>query len=650
MDIYIHNEKVELYPNTVIAVSYQNSLIGELKSLRANHSNRIKIPKTAHNSRILELLSVKTNTSNKPYERIPCFILDRGITTQGHCVVTKSTRKHFELVFYSGAVTFFGKLKGKTLRDLDLAEYNHVLSPLRLFGSFTNTDGYIYAFAKFIKNKYEGGECQYWLPSVFEHTLFRKMMDMTGYSFYGTEEMNRNLVIAPANGVERNLPEIFDEKLYSNRYQFSYDIPPDETEPDLFYYHKLPSERALCVVTVSGEDRSYIQDNGQEDRFDTEIWIHHKARPQGGGRVFIRQGDTAISHEDTVKFEETYTFFSEDYYKHPVGNDYVELDYRMKIRRWQGPVVVGTAVRDFDVKIKIERLDISQEIKLSDILPNIKLLDFLKEIMVRNGYMLKIEESTKTCLFKKLDRVAGDTANALDWSGKLVEVKSETYKLGKYYKHNKADYADNSQVLLFDLQNETLPDSGSVLKSIYGKPDKDIIDYELTYLNFIEVVEHLIYSTSSESSEFPKDLKPEKAAHKIFSLDRVYRKLDMRSYGIDSTRKIYEGVVPHLSPEEVRINEEFNKNCNTHKNMADKPLVVRADFFIKQIDILELDFFRMIYLKQYSKYFILNKIINYKGEGVTECELIAVKPRFSSHGYGYGHGYGNTNNLIIGEL
>lgn len=648
MDIYIHNRKIDLFPGTIIAISYQNSLIGELKSLRVNSSNRIKIPRTAHNSHVLGLLSVKANTSDKPYEKIPCSILNGSVAMCGLCIVTKSAPGYFEIVVYSGAVDFFEKLRGKTLKDLDLAEYSHVLSPQNLFASFGNKDGYIYAFAKFINNRSEGMDCQYWMPSVFEHTLFQKMMDMTGYAIRGAEEMNHNVVVAPANGVERNRLETFDVYNKSSYGSVNYVIPPDRVDDETIYARNLSQQGGLYTITITGKDRSRLRDNGQDDRLYVEVLVKHREYQGGNIIEFIRTGDTAFSHTTMVQFNKTYTFYSTPSHN-ILDYDYIHLVYRMKLRRWQGQATAGTAVRDYDIEIKIERLNISQEIHLSNILPALSLLDFLKEIMVRNGYVMKVK-GDKTCQLKKLDYIIRDTANAIDWSGKLVEIKSETYKLGKYYKCNKADYADNSQVLLFNLQNEKLEDSGSVLKSIYGNPDKNIISYELTYLNFIEIVEHVIYSTDSEGSKFPKNLKSEKATPKIFSLDGVHRKLDMRSYGIDSTRRIYEGIVPHLSPEEVRINEEFNRNCSAHKNIVDKPLVVRASFFIKQLDISKLDFFRLVYLKQYSKYFVLNRIINYKGEGVTECELVAVKPYFGVHDYGYGYGYGNAKNSIVGDL
>lgn len=75
--IYVDDELIDLYPNTVIQVTYSNLDIGDLTSRNTSYTNTINLPYTENNVRILSPLSVNS-ASAKPYLKKTVKVVESG--------------------------------------------------------------------------------------------------------------------------------------------------------------------------------------------------------------------------------------------------------------------------------------------------------------------------------------------------------------------------------------------------------------------------------------------------------------------------------------------------------------------------------------------------------------------------------------------
>jgi hypothetical protein len=52
--------------------------------------------------------------------------------------------------------------------------------------------------------------------------------------------------------------------------------------------------------------------------------------------------------------------------------------------------------------------------------------------------------------------------------------------------------------------------------------------------------------------------------------------------------------------------------------------IISANIFLKEQDIINIDFSKLYWIEKLGNYFLLNKINNFNGNGITKCELIKV--------------------------
>ncbi len=636
VEIYVNNIRLDINENS-IKQTFQNNDLGEVENRQINFTNRFKVPKTPNNKKVFDLLSVAGNNATKQYKNLPARIIYNGleVVSDGYCYIKKSTPLYYEIVVYSGISSLFEQIKDLTLQDLDLSKYNHVVKPSVIVNSFSNTEGYIYAAALFIHNEeVPENEVWYlnysasWLPSMFEKTIFKEIIEQAGFTFSGINF--DNFVVPPSSGITRNMDGTttsFLNKDYSVKKSFQRYSPISEDDPIV---HSeliggfIVEETGYHNLTITGNENTEVDYNRDLG--------NHVGRPYY--RTFIEIKDYGTSeeielynvHHDIHTINEN---LSRSYYKGQNLKIYYKVYVNTSYVNNADPAKVNINI-DSSFNINIDYTS-SQEIytNFNLLMPDINQVDFLKEVMWRYGLSLRSIRNTNHYEFRRVDDIVSNFSDAIDWSEKFSEVISETYKVGDYAQKNIFLYSDNKYKGFLTIDNPLLKEEQTVLTSNYESHEDDKIKW-----NGLNLQSNKVFEVEyKENSGFLKNLKAlEIDEKKIFSLDYQDANLTIQNYN-NSNVKASASSVPCLAFKGLDFQTHIDNNYQNFKQVLSKSLLLSVKIHLSVIDVYNLNFFKLIYLRQYGSYFYINKIKDFEMNKVSTCELIKIPSIISPYGY-----------------
>lgn len=127
--LYVEDRKVDLYPNTIIATTFQLCNIGDLRSRNVSHTNQIKVPRTPANDITFGYAGNEHSLSRKPYTRLPGKVVSNGMDILPNArVIIKQADNSYNLQIYDNTKEFFDALENRFVDELDL----------ELFGDLTD--------------------------------------------------------------------------------------------------------------------------------------------------------------------------------------------------------------------------------------------------------------------------------------------------------------------------------------------------------------------------------------------------------------------------------------------------------------------------------------------------------------------------------
>lgn len=497
---------------------------------KSSFSYTIKIPRTANNVQVLDMLGVNGNTSRKPYELIRAdYIVDGiNIVRNGFAVVKSET---FELNIYDGILSLASLFGDKLLSDLNLESLNHELTVQNYLNSFSNTEGFIYAFADFGRGVGEFKDfnevvvpvpyeevltvnIEKQAPSVFVHTLFRSLFESNGLELIGgffeeDEEYLKELIV-PSLGYEVDLYGLENEKIArfrSSKNRGSFELDDVEIgQESRFVMNEKNSDGSFEV----NEDGDLVVLAAGVYRFDLEIEIE-KTDPgvESFFDVYVNNSDSGVG-----------AFLREDVFSQRVVLTLVEGDV-VSFRYVNFLLYSGDkdaenyesfyqykAIMSFDVN----RQGGTQIIKPIDYLPKMKQIDFFKEVVERYGLVLSPVSGTDNFEFKKIDNILKDREGAEDWSDKLIGKKGESYDSG-YSQINKATFKyeeeeeDFAQDGFFEVDDKNASYENEIIESNFKIPlkseeDEDIEAYMFPIWKNEEEVRVHLFSQLQEVEKF----------------------------------------------------------------------------------------------------------------------------------------------------
>ncbi|MFI8379625.1 PKD domain-containing protein [Leeuwenhoekiella sp. NPDC079379] len=630
--LYIENKLVDILPNS-ISRKLQINDFGEVANRQSNYSNTIKLPKTSNNIKLFDFLGVNGSNSRSPYKKLKCRYVVNGITliSDGYATI-KATSEYFEVVVYDGIIDLSERLNGKVLSDLDYEDMNHIINSSTYLDSKNNTEGYVYAIGDFGK-PFNSNTIQIdgQVPAIYVHTLFDKILKGVGVTYQGdfftTNTDYLSEVITPKQGYEviNELPdyEEFGDGSASvvNRFKTSntYFSLIDKNNISGSFINESPSgitatptiENDEIVFNEKGRWQFEISINysNQDTYLQFGVYINNKYIKE----YSLNEGDSnksisliiSVKSGDKLKFQ---TFGAPTYYddfensSNPstIGYEKYRVNYSVTAT-FSLKAIVGGQLVDFKTFIG-----------------DMKQLDFIKDVMQRYGLILKpIQNQKNRYIFRQFEEILNDRVNGEDWSSKIKSLDKTTYDSG-YARKNTASYKYPEEILIptfngsFSVNDETI----EAEKSLFNSP------YEMSVSNR-KIQQELVYSVplyEEKENDGVITIEPKENSYKLFRINRVDKTLTIRFFDEANTSSMVDNI-PFLSLNNISLQYYLGNYYKAYQALLNNYSEVEGEALLNNLDIYNLDFFRLKYLSQTGRYYYLNDVQNKVGE-VSKIKLI----------------------------
>lgn len=187
--LFLNGQQVDIKPKS-IALTMQIADVGKTEDRNLNYTNSFELPSTSKNLNILKYLGVIGNTSDVVYRPLSAKLIVGGVELVGDgYAIIKSQSEGFKAHIYSGNASLFERIKGKSIKELDTSDFNHVGQPET---SWSNTEGAIFPIMQTSSLTLDSasgydysvirGNLQ---MCFFEHTLFDLILTEAGFTYEG---------------------------------------------------------------------------------------------------------------------------------------------------------------------------------------------------------------------------------------------------------------------------------------------------------------------------------------------------------------------------------------------------------------------------------------------------------------------------------
>ncbi|SOC79829.1 hypothetical protein SAMN06296241_1366 [Salinimicrobium sediminis] len=625
--LYIEGWKMDLSPDPITRTLQINN-IGEVKDRQANFSNTTKLPMTPNNVKAFDFLGVSGNSSLKPYRKLRCDYILNGIpmVRNGYAVV-KAANSHYEVVIYDGLIDLSERIKGKKLNELNFSDLNHYLTQSTYESSLLNTEGFIYALGEFLpRSGFSTIKIEEQAPSLFVKTVWDKIWEEAGLrysgSFFSENTDFLTEVISPAKGYEVKNVELTSLLLGSgqtniiSRNTFSND-PLIRFEDQ----HTFQSG-SFSGITMNPDGSLVTSEDGQlslsiETSYsNNDSYVRLLVNLNGATKTWIDLPENLTSKTVTinlnVKAGDILTFVLAGTYEisqaeqEPEQQDTIHGKYSINYNAYS--------------TIQITKLTGGQFIDFSTFVAEMDQLAFVKDVMQRYGLLIKPVKNTNSYDFIQFEEMLNDKANTEDWSEKLNEILGEKYDI-QYARRNEATYAYPESIIdrvydgVLTIDNE----NATPAKNLFSSPYQIPTSRSRTFKNKT-VYQIPIWEEKEEDGE--TIIENKESPVKIFRISKVDTSIQTTFF--DGANVItVTGMIPFLSLENMQMQYFLNKYYKAFKLLIDRAKQVDADFKLNEIDIYNLDFFRLKYLKQTGKYYYLNNL-KHRPERIIKAELIQL--------------------------
>lgn len=286
---------------------------------------------------------------------------------------------------------------------------------------------------------------------------------------------------------------------------------------------------------------------------------------------------------------------------------------------------------------------------------------FLREIMIRYNLTLRTDELNKTIEFISMDELIRN-GEVEDWSDKFDSVESDEYNFKNYGQETRLKYGDDEFDELtgsFDLINKNLKEQSDIFVSKYKKPFyiepssqylfADLVGGDLVVYPMIDIQDcelNPIETSPGVVGDYEIESVVDEVDFHFFNVKKVdvinfrhsFTTADVSSfYNVDRNYvyvlqyedrfKTFIGGsgTPVLTQNDTTsfqiFIDEYWKYTTQLLNRMHKAY---AKMIFNTIDIHQLDFFKLKYIKQLGGLFYLNKVSSYKKGKLTDVELIKI--------------------------
>lgn len=671
------NGDFDLFGNEDIVQTLGVFNIADITGRSGDYSNLFKVPLTNNNRNIIGYSDFMISTGTLPYNKTSCSIYVDGVFYKNGFVEVESVNDSINIRFYSGNSTFYDKIKSVSINELDWSEYDHLWNLTNAVAAANTTTGYLYPIIDNNGQTLTGNvlDIRKVLPATFNKTILSKLLDYIGYTldtdisdldfkYSLTLFTNKNPTYPSQyitdNSVDGgNLSDYGITKYKNIAYSYSVsDSPPVKNIPisnylaDVFvrletftnqgYWDSVNRHFNVFATGVYNYDLFIdMADWTPHDFLNVDCDLNHCAfqilpniQNERFTIDFIREvgGVPNVIYTEDITSATTLTgsinLYSGDVFYIRVRHNGT-LNYQIQsgengfFQIEFTPTILSTNTLSLTLDAG---LTFGGMIFYNTMLPNIKGNDWLKDMCVRFGILLTVNEDTKVISIHKFDDLYNHIPNSIDWSDKLdesdypdIKFSLDTYARNNYFKHK----FDKSIITSQDgtdynltINNSNLEIEKTVYTSPYGATEN--VDFNGTITSYLD-----LYDT--DKGYFLKDVAPRIVFYE--AVPGVFQFTDgSTTTGSLSCKRVYfiDNNVTNLSM--GFGNNLIQKNSITLVNILQDFKLVKAKFNLNILDIINIDYTTPVYISQFQAYFFISSInqFNFTNKDLTEVELLKL--------------------------
>jgi hypothetical protein len=647
--LFINGKQMDLEPNAVIAQTKQVNDVNRLENRQSNYTNTFSLPKTAHNVKVLDYMTIPGNTSSVPYIKNECSLY----SSTGECFVYKGwavvtdAGKTYSVAIVDGIVDLYKAIENKNLSELlDLSELTHNKSMQGILSTWENDLPYRYILADYNGNTGQTNtsdenprpkvNIDYLVPSVKVSWLWQKIFKtfnndvQPAGSVFDTFNFKELWMTFP-KGQTRD--EDSDTSLLdSNDYNF---IESSDRLRLKLYYCKFASTTIYNSAALSNIDNNSIhikvlRPASYRIRIRGKLYGHryNNATPRDS-QIFVGKNCEGWDAWDAIN--NRINVFGPEINNIPFGENFDFTSSVFQLSQYDSLCFILTGSYNNDdyqiaennpadqLHIEIFQVE-GVNVDFTQALTDFSVKDFMNEIVHRFGLTMFKDKYSNRYEFLTLQEQL-QTSNVVDWSNKFSKKVSESYLYGSYaqlnwFRYNYNDKESNHSDWFIQVRNLNLPDSRNVITSKIYSPER----VPVTYLDQDTNVYKLWNKEINDDSEVTYT-----PADKRYYFLRSVGKLQ----GIELVSEFFSSQIAVYSYREnfsrLKFADILTDYYNPLRAILDNTIIVNAEIWLTDVDIISFDFKKLYYIDQLSNYFIVNKINNYISGKPTKVELLRVK-------------------------
>lgn len=641
-EIYINEQILELYPNTVIATTFQIFDLGGLRDYQVNHTNRIKVPKTALNKEALGFAEEISSSARNPYKKHNIRILQDGVEIIPDGVgVINSVDNDYQITVYSGLFDLFEVLNGLTLHDITtLSNYDHEWTRINGSNSALNTSGYIYPAIQYgtMKGTHNNLDMRYTFPSFFVHTLVSDLIQDQGFSKSGSilsDDFYLKWALPFSQSKYKHSDRFANERSFENQLGQTYvmgdtysatttnklasllPLQPNQT------FTNIGSSTIDCTINITVTDFSKSAQSG--DSVSPKIAIYKNS---GGTPVVLASQTITADNSYTVSLAGI-SLTNGETLEAAILADYVNTTgipsaYGMKI----------TSCSMYSAPIE-RNISFGETVTPEAYLPKYNQKEFLKAVGQMLGLIFVVDSRAKKITFRQVSEIFKNKHKAKDWSSKLVKpdtydpeqwyVNKETILSNQYGQKSYLRYKNDDTVIseygdsYLDVNNETLEKTKDIVNLPWAASESDLTMLHNKYLAVIPFWE-------DDGAGGWQEVK-EKPQQRFVYIDRADSTLDYIDGSGTFSVAIDAPYAKFKDPTEAKNLDFVNLKANHYsefQNALTDAVKLTALFYLTPVDVVDFDHFTPVYVDRFDGFFYVNRIINFVRGKVTKVELVKI--------------------------
>lgn len=623
--VYINGQEVELSATTTFAQTKQVNDIANLTTRNSNYTSNIKIPRTAQNKRIMENAFNVGATTNVPYQKAVCNVIDsdtgQHVVYNGWFVLLESTAKEYSGTIYDGILDFYRSFENVTITQIGVSELNHEKNLTNVVGSWTADLPYRYILADYNGNNLTtlgDPNIDYQVPSAKVSYLWDKVFEYIGWTYTGevfNHEKFRNLWISYPKPVSEETP-VFENVATDNTTLVSNEVIYPYNGGT---FYGLVTNAVFFPNIGAFNSTYYTQTTGAivaglyRFRFSPQTLTYNNG-------VSINTTGVISIYTQNVNTNQFSSIIDLDI----TNGNFLDLNLNLGDRVF----IIALSAQSSPTSTTILTISGGENtidyisgfsLGFDEAFIDYKVSDFVREIIIRFGLTPFKDKYSNTVKFLTLAELLQNT-NVTDWTDKFSSKLSEKYTFGNYAKRNTFAYSYNDDELKHN--NGSLSISDENLKE------------EITILN------SQIYSPERLRNAFLGGCNTYKIWEKEIKDDETveYKDLDGRFYflradRVDSSITIGSEVLGDTETNAYYYRESYYRLPFSEilfdwyapiTAIFNKARLIQAEIYLKPIDIYNFDFSKLYYIGQLGSYYIVNKINNFVKGKPTKVELIEV--------------------------